>query len=1520
MTLRTWSVLSAALAVGACNRLPTDKDSIDTDTVDTVDTDTVDTVDTDTIDTNDTDTTVDTDEPYDGPGLLATIREIRDGSGGFQVNDLVAVRSVVVTAVGTRGFYVQDPAEDQWGGINIYTNGTGAVPTVGDVIDVVGEYEEYAPDATAVPPNETTAEIAVLSAITDSGWTLRRSGAAVPVVDVTVDAMSAVATAEPYESMLVRLAPAAGLEVLTDPAVGFSEFDVSTDGTFARARIDNELFSLAANLEGVLPGATFDTITGTVIYSFNQHKVAPRSLADQTGFEAAAPDTDTDLGGAVTLPDLRQGTLGIPVGSIVLVQDLVVTATDTRGFYAQDPTGAPWGGIYVYTNGDLAAPAQWSHVNVVGQYAEYSTSGGTTPLTTQAELIVRPTVPGTSFTVVSAGTAIAPIVVDVDTMGVIATAEPYEAMFVRLQDVEPLAIVSDPAQNFGEFDVSVSTTTNDARIDQQIFSLPNNVPGFALGGTFPWIQGPVVFSFGEHKVAPRTIADAGAYLPPGVVDTDTDSDTDLPVDTDTDTDLPTTPELHAVRDGSAGVQVGDIVTVRDLVVTGSDRRGFFVQEELAQAYGGIYVYTNGDLTAPARWSRVTVTGQLEEYSTTGGTAPFATQAELIVRPSVAGTSFVNHGVGPAVDPLSVDLATMASATTAEPYEAMFVRLQDTQRLDVVTDPAANFGEFDVSTAASADAAIIDQQIFDLPANLPGFAVGASFRWVQGPVYFSFGEHKVAPRDLDDQAFYLEPGLDTASFLDSDTDTDLPVDTDTDTDLPVDTDTDTDLPVDTDTDTDLPAPPTLHEVRDGSAGVVSGDLVTVTGLVVTGADRRGFFVQEEGAPPYGGAYVYTNGDLPAPARWSRVDVTGSFTEYTTSGGTAPLGTTAELIVRPSVPGTSFVDLGVGAPVDPLPVTLAMMGSAATAEPYEGMLVRLEEPERLEVLNDPATSFGEFDVSTASSTDVAIVDQQIFDLPATLPGFAIGASFRWVQGPVVFSFGEHKVAPRDLDDQAWYLAPGLDTASFLDSDTDTDLAVDTDTDTDLVVDTDTDTDLAVDTDTDTDLVVDTDTDLVVDTDTDTDLVVDTDTDADTDVVVDTDTDTDVVDTDVVDTDTDTDQDTDLTTVALSDLGPGDLLITEIMANPNACSDNDGEYFEILVAAQVRVDLGGLQMSDRSGTDTLSGSWPVQQGDRLVVALSNTGIVGCYGVNGAIDWSRSLNNSGGDAVTIANASGTIDTVDYGSWTLQAGVSFERDDDDPAIWCDADQPIAATADLGSPGMPNGSCFAVDTDLDSDTDTDLPGPLMAIADVRGGAVATGSLVTVDGVVVAVSPTKGFALQDPMSATYGGIFVYDGGGTQPALGDRVRATGRYAEYDGSTEHGAPGVSLAEVITLGTAGGGFTVVGPGSVPTATVVDLATFATDADLYESMRVELVDTDVLEVLTDPAASFGEFDVAVTGTVAPSARIDNEFMDLASQLATFSVGDTFTSLRGVVYYSFGTAKVGPVELVDGVGYVDAAP
>ncbi len=162
-----------------------------------------------------------------------------------------------------------------------------------------------------------------------------------------------------------------------------------------------------------------------------------------------------------------------------------------------------------------------------------------------------------------------------------------------------------------------------------------------------------------------------------------------------------------------------------------------------------------------------------------------------------------------------------------------------------------------------------------------------------------------------------------------------------------------------------------------------------------------------------------------------------------------------------------------------------------------------------------------------------------------------------------------------------------------------------------------------------------------------------------------------------------------VQSADLVAGDVIVTEIMANPSFCRDNDGEWIEVYNASDASVDLAGLLVKDdstRSGT--VDRKTVLAPGQFAVLARGN-GSSFCYGFtpNAFYGGAPALNN-GGDTVRLVNGNGAVDvSATYG--TGDAGVSFELlpgafdgdANDDFANWAPAIAPLGDSGDYGTPG-----------------------------------------------------------------------------------------------------------------------------------------------------------------------------------------------------------------------------------------------
>ncbi|MEM9691571.1 MAG: hypothetical protein AAGA56_03435, partial [Myxococcota bacterium] len=141
---------------------------------------------------------------------------------------------------------------------------------------------------------------------------------------------------------------------------------------------------------------------------------------------------------------------------------------------------------------------------------------------------------------------------------------------------------------------------------------------------------------------------------------------------------------------------------------------------------------------------------------------------------------------------------------------------------------------------------------------------------------------------------------------------------------------------------------------------------------------------------GGAPQYVDGS--ALALGDRMQVDGDFTEF---NGVTQLSNPA------------FVKLSDGAPLEPELVDIAVFADDATAEPYEGVLIRIASPTVTDENPDAPDDFDEFEVDGTLR-----VDDGAFDgLDNT---YALNTQFAQLIGVVHYSFGNFKLLPRGADD--------------------------------------------------------------------------------------------------------------------------------------------------------------------------------------------------------------------------------------------------------------------------------------------------------------------------------------------------------------------------------------------------------------------------------------------------------------------------------------------------------------------------
>jgi hypothetical protein len=267
----------------------------------------------------------------------------------------------------------------------------------------------------------------------------------------------------------------------------------------------------------------------------------------------------------------------------------------------------------------------------------------------------------------------------------------------------------------------------------------------------------------------------------------------------------------------------------------------------------------------------------------------------------------------------------------------------------VVDPDLGYAEFSVSDGTGT--VVVDDQIhrFELLDN-GTLTAGYRLASVTGPLNYSFGSFLVEPRapaDLVGDLF-------------------------------------------------------LHDVRQGA--VASGDDATLVEVVVTAVGPDGIFVEEPGGGEFSGMWVYlgTGWDTfwGPIAQGDLLDVSGQFLDfYGRAEVNVPAGGSPEVVV-------------VGSAAVPAPeiLTADFLSDPGNAEPWEGVLVELDDVE----VGQPDLIGYAFDVVDAASPGGAVLVDDTLHRYSGYATLVTGQGFTSVTGPLDYAFSAFAVLPRDESD--------------------------------------------------------------------------------------------------------------------------------------------------------------------------------------------------------------------------------------------------------------------------------------------------------------------------------------------------------------------------------------------------------------------------------------------------------------------------------------------------------------------------
>lgn len=211
-----------------------------------------------------------------------TLVALRDGSSGLQPGDDVTVYGLVVTALEATGFWAQQPGAARFGGTYVFTNSLPFALAPGDVVNIDGVYEEFDNNGSSTAREDTLSELIATSST--GGFTMVGTTAVPAPVEVSVAELGDPARREELEGMRVRLADTGPLAVSQTTSGNFGEFYVEAAPGAREQNIDNAFVDLDSAFPALAVGDQIDSVTGLLVFNFDEHKVAPRTASEVVGY------------------------------------------------------------------------------------------------------------------------------------------------------------------------------------------------------------------------------------------------------------------------------------------------------------------------------------------------------------------------------------------------------------------------------------------------------------------------------------------------------------------------------------------------------------------------------------------------------------------------------------------------------------------------------------------------------------------------------------------------------------------------------------------------------------------------------------------------------------------------------------------------------------------------------------------------------------------------------------------------------------------------------------------------------------------------------------------------------------------------------------------------------------------------------------------------------------------------------------------------------------------------------------
>lgn len=178
----------------------------------------------------------------------------------------------------------------------------------------------------------------------------------------------------------------------------------------------------------------------------------------------------------------------------------------------------------------------------------------------------------------------------------------------------------------------------------------------------------------------------------------------------------------------------------------------------------------------------------------------------------------------------------------------------------------------------------------------------------------------------------------------------------------------------------------------------------------------------------------------------------------------------------------------------------------------------------------------------------------------------------------------------------------------------------------------------------------------------------------------------------------------------IGPGDILVSEVMITPLYIAEWEGEFFEVHNTTDHDIDLINWTFADSDSTIVVDESVIVAAGGFAVFGVNDDPATnGGVSVDFEYDYDTLNFAYSADQLRIELDDMTVGTVDYGpTWDVEVGRTLSLDMDFmefdatgyASVWCPSISTMPG-GDRGTPGAPNDPCMETDWDLDGFTELD---------------------------------------------------------------------------------------------------------------------------------------------------------------------------------------------------------------------------